>query len=150
MKPAPATVAVLGLVLATASCRSLDPERRATDVARPSVRTTAGVTYEDLMRGHGPAAGPGDEVLLDYVVSLEDGTRVDSTLDRGLPVPVVLGEAFVRGLDDGLDGICAEGRRRISVPPGLAYGDEGVPGLVPPGATLVFEVHVLEVRRKQP
>lgn len=150
MKLDPAALAVLGLALAAVSCRSLDPERRATNVERPSVRTTAGVTYEDLMRGHGPAAGPGDEVLLDYVVSLEDGTRVDSTLDRGLPVPVVLGEAFVRGLDDGLDGICAEGRRRITVPAGLAYGDEGVPGLVPPGATLVFEVHVIEVRPKRP
>lgn len=148
MKAAAATA--LGLALACAGCRSLDPERRGTHVAAPAVRTTAGVTYEEIMRGHGPAAGQGDVVLLDYVVSLEDGTRVDSTLDRGLPVPVLLGEAFVRGLDDGLDGIRAEGRRRITVPPELAYGDEGVPGLVPPRTTLVFEVHALEVRPKKP
>jgi len=139
------TVAVLALTLACASCRSFDPARRAVQVDKPSVRTTAGVLYEELMRGRGPPAEPGDQVLLDYVVSLEDGTRVDSTLDRGVPVQVVLGEAFVRGLDEGLAGICAEGRRRITVPPELAYGAEGVPGLVPPNATLVFEVHAVEV-----
>jgi FKBP-type peptidyl-prolyl cis-trans isomerase len=134
------------LALLAAGCRSLDPELRAVHVDRPSVQTASGVTYEELMRGRGPAAKVGDEVLLDYVVSLEDGTRVDSTYDRGLPVPVRLGEAFVRGLDDGLAGICAEGRRRITVPPALAYGANGVPGLVPRDATLVFEVHALEVR----
>lgn len=135
----------LALALACAGCRSFDPARRAVHVDSPSVRTTTGVLYEELMRGQGAPAEVGDEVLLDYVVSLEDGTRIDSTLDRGVPMPVRLGEAFVRGLDEGLAGICAEGRRRITVPPELAYGSAGVPGLVPPDATLVFEVHAVEV-----
>ncbi len=142
-------ITLLALALACASCRSFDPARRTMHVDNPAVRTTTGVMYEELMRGQGAPAEPGDEVLLDYVVSLEDGTRVDSTLDRGVPVPVLLGEAFVRGLDDGLAGICAEGRRRITVPPELAYGAEGVPGLVPPNATLVFEVHAVEVHPRK-
>ncbi|MCY2959537.1 MAG: FKBP-type peptidyl-prolyl cis-trans isomerase [Planctomycetota bacterium] len=146
MRARTASAVTLGLALSCAGCRSFDASRRTTRVETPSVRTTAGVMYEELMRGQGPCAETGDEVLLDYVVSLENGTRVDSTLDRGVPVPVRIGEAFVRGLDDGLAGICAEGRRRITVPPELAYGAEGVPGLVPPNATLVFEVHAVEVR----
>ncbi len=138
--------AVIATAILAASCRSFDPEFRTTKVDRPAVQTTSGVMYEELMRGRGPAAALGDEVLLDYVVSLENGARVDSTYDRGLPVPVRLGEAFVVGLDEGLIGICAEGRRRITVPPAMGYGAEGVPGLVPRGATLVFEVHAIEVR----
>jgi len=138
---------VASLALACASCGSLAP-RRAAPNAAPSIRTSTGVIYEELLQGSGEPAALGDEVLLDYVVDLEDGTRVDSTLERGLPVPVKLGEAFLRGLDDGLLGIRTDGRRRIVVPPALAYGDEGVEGLVPSGATLVFEVHAIEVRLK--
>lgn len=138
---------VLGCVFAGSGCRSFSPERRTVQVESPAVRTSTGVLYEELMQGQGPAAATGDEILLDYVLSLDDGTRVDSTLDRGVPVRVVLGkESIVRGLDDGLAGICAAGRRRITVPPELGYGDSGVEGLVPPNATLVFEVHAVEVR----
>lgn len=140
---------LLALAGIGAGCRSLDAERRASHYEAPAVRTTSGVLYEELMRGEGAPAEMGDEVLIDYVVSLEDGTRVDSTLDRGVPVPVVLGEAFVRGLDDGLVGMRAAGRRRITVPPELAYGDAGVPDLVPPGASLVIEVHAVEVRPRK-
>ena len=141
-------VAVLPLLaLACAGCRTFSPEQRATHVEKSSVTTTTGVVYEELALGRGEPAVAGDEVLIDYVVSLENGKPVDSTLDRGVPVTVKLGEAFVRGLDDGLAGIRAGGRRRITVPPELAYGDEGVPDLVPPGSTLVFEVHAVEVHR---
>ncbi len=140
---------VATLALAVTSCGILAPTRRATQHTAPSVRTSTGVLYEELLQGIGAPAALGDEVLLDYVVSLEDGTRVDSTLDRGLPVPVRLGEAFLRGLDDGLLGIRADGRRRIVVPPELGYGDAGVVGLVPPGATLVFEVHAIELRPRK-
>ncbi len=141
-----ALLAAIGLVLVSPSCRSFDPETRVVQVERPTVQMTSGVTYEDLTRGNGRGAEPGDEILLDYVVSLDDGTRVDSTYDRGLPVPVRIGEAFVKGLDEGLLGIRNAGRRRIIVPPELAYGTEGVPGLVPRNATLIFEVHAIEVR----
>ena len=141
-----ALVGLAVLALACAGCRSLDPARRAVHVDAPAVRTTSGVTYEELFAGSGATAVPGDTVLADYVVRLEDGTIVDSTLDRGVPVAIVLGEAFVRGLDDGLVGMRAGGRRRVQVPPDLAYGDEGVPGLVPPRATLSIEVHAIELR----
>jgi FKBP-type peptidyl-prolyl cis-trans isomerase len=95
--------------------------------------------------GHGASAAPGDLVTIDYTVWLENGDRVDSTLDRGVPLTVALGEAPLRGLNEGVLGMKAGGRRRLTVPPSLAYGEEGVPGLVPPEATLLFEVHLIEI-----
>jgi FKBP-type peptidyl-prolyl cis-trans isomerase len=142
-----AGAALLALLpLLASGCRSLDPARRVTRVEESAVETSSGVTYEDLFAGSGATAVPGDTLLADYVVRLTDGLVVDSTLDRGVPVRILLGEAFVRGLDDGLVGMRAGGRRRVTIPPELAYGDVGVPGLVPPGATLVVEVHALELR----
>jgi FKBP-type peptidyl-prolyl cis-trans isomerase len=138
-------LALLACAALLAGCKHFDLQQRPAPVDRDEIRTTRGVTYKDLFRGQSACAGIGDEVLLDYTLFLQDGTRVDSTLDRGVPVRVVIGDAFVRGLDDGLFGICPGGRRRITVPPDLGYGEQGVPGLVPPHATLVFEVHAIEV-----
>jgi len=139
---------VFGLALVSVGCRSFDPERRPLKVDVQEVRTQSGVVFEEFATGDGPEAAAGDEVLVDYVVSLPDGTRVDSTLERGVPVPIVLGEAFVKGLDEGLKGIRAQGRRKITVPSELAYGDKGVQDLVPPNSSLVFEVHAIEVRKR--
>ncbi len=143
-----AVAGVFVLALTTAACRSFDPERRPLHVDVQEVRTEHGVVFEELAMGDGPGAADGDTILVDYVVSLPDGTRVDSTLDRGVPVPIVLGEAFVKGLDEGLNGIRAQGRRRITVPAELAYGEKGVADLVPANSPLVFEVHAIEVRKR--
>jgi FKBP-type peptidyl-prolyl cis-trans isomerase FkpA len=141
-----APLTALVLLALCGACRHVGFQQRPAEVDRRTIETAGGVTYEELRLGNGVAAGIGDQILLDYTLWLEDGRRVDSTLDRGVPVPVTVGEAFVRGLDDGLVGLRAEGRRRIRVPPGLGYGHEGVPGLVPPDALLVFEVHAIEIR----
>jgi FKBP-type peptidyl-prolyl cis-trans isomerase len=116
----------------------------------PEVRTPRGIGYDDVRVGKGPPAARGDSLLIDYTLWLEDGRRVDSTLDRGLPLWLTLGEAFVRGLDDGMEGMRAGGRRRIVVPPELGYGAEGVPGLIPANATLVFEVHLIQREPPKP
>jgi FKBP-type peptidyl-prolyl cis-trans isomerase len=147
MRTAALAGALLVALTATA-CRSFDPERRPLHVDFQEVRTEHGVVFEELATGDGPEAVLGDEILVDYVVSLPDGTRVDSTLDRGVPVPIVLGEAFVKGLDEGLSGIRAQGRRKITVPAELAYGEKGVEDLVPANSPLVFEVHAIEVRKR--
>jgi FKBP-type peptidyl-prolyl cis-trans isomerase len=147
MKAATA-LGVLLFASTSTGCRSFDPERRPLHVDVQSVRTQGGVVFEELATGDGPEAAVGDEILVDYVVSLPDGTQVDSTLDRGVPVPIVLGEAFVKGLDEGLSGIRAQGRRRITVPAELAYGEKGVTDLVPANSPLVFEVHAIEVRKR--
>lgn len=138
----------LGLVLvALSSCAHFGLQRRPVSVRRNYATTPSGLKYEDLFLGEGITAGPGDQATFDYTVWLENGERVDSTLDRGVPLTVTLGSAPVPGLNDGLVGMQRGGRRRLTVPPNLAYGSEGVPDLIPPDATLIFEVHVIDVVR---
>jgi FKBP-type peptidyl-prolyl cis-trans isomerase len=108
--------------------------------------------FEDLFVGKGSIAGPGDEVLIDYTVWLDDAekTRVDSTLDRGVPVKVKIGSAFIDGLNTGLASIQPNGRRKIFVPARQAYGEKGVEGAIPPNSNLVFEVNAIEVKPHAP
>ena len=134
-------------LLALASCAHMTLEPKPVDLHRGEVMTTSGLRYEDLFLGQGPAACPGDDVTFEYTVWLEDGTRVDSTYDRGVAITVKLGSAPLKAWDEGLLAIHPQGRRRLVVPPALAYGSKGVPDLIPPDATLVVEVLVLQVAR---
>lgn len=135
------------LACALASCAHIGLQRRPVAVHRGEISTTSGLRYEDLFHGEGPAARAGDEVTFEYTVWLEDGTRVDSTLDRGVAITVELGKAPLAAWNEGLVGIQPQGRRRLVVPPHLAYGSKGVEGMIPPDATLLIEVLVLEVTR---
>ena len=147
-----ALLAVLAATLTTLGCRQFGFQDRPAPIDRDEVVTQDGVRYEDIYVGKGTIAGKGDEVLLDYTVWLADAaqTRLDSTLDRGVPVRVRIGEAFIDGLNTGLMSIQPTGRRRISVPARQAYGKKGVEGMVPPDADLVFEVHAIEVKPHTP
>lgn len=133
------------VVTLSASCAHIGLQQRPVAVERGVVRTSSGVTYEELFLGTGPAAQRGDTVTFDYTVWLESGERVDSTLDRGVPLTLAIGNAPVHGLDEGLVGMQAGGRRKLKVPPELGYGEKGVPDLIPPNAPLVFEVHLIEL-----
>lgn len=97
------------------------------------------------MTGSGRAAQQGQLVTIDYVGWLDDGTLFDSTRERGQPAAFRLGEARIRGWNEGILGMRPSGLRRMSIPPELAYGSEGLPGLIPPDATLVFEVELLSI-----
>jgi FKBP-type peptidyl-prolyl cis-trans isomerase len=109
--------------------------------------TETGLTYEDLECGDGEEATSGTTVTVHYTGTLEDGTQFDSSRDRGEPFTFVLGAGMViRGWDEGLQGMLEGGQRRLEIPPDLAYGEEGVPPAIPPNATLVFEVELLEVQ----
>lgn len=134
--------------LTCAACRQIGFQDRPVRVDRDEVVTVSGVRYEDLFAGKGPHAGPGDTLLLDYTVWTDDAARamVDSTIERGVPVEMKIGEAIVEGLNDGLMSLRTDGRRRIHVPARQAYGEKGIEGLVPPNTDLVFEVHVIEIR----
>ena len=112
----------------------------------PEVVTVSGVHIQDLALGRGPIAQHGDTLVIDYTMSLPSGSKLDSTHERGTPQEILLGKAPIRGLDDGLIGVQKDTRRRIVIPPEMAYGKQGVEGLVPPDATLEFEVLVIEVR----
>jgi FKBP-type peptidyl-prolyl cis-trans isomerase FkpA len=111
-----------------------------------AVTLPSGIIYEDLKVGDGPRARAGLMVSVHYSGWLTDGTLFDTSLNKPRPFVFRLGEGeVIRGWDEGLIGLRVGGKRRLKVPPDLAYGDKGVPGLIPPGATLVFQVELFGV-----
>jgi peptidylprolyl isomerase len=111
------------------------------------VTTASGLQYEDLVVGTGPEAGAGDAVSVDYTGWLEDGTKFDSSLDRGVPFEFTLGQGnVIKGWDEGVAGMKVGGKRRLIIPPDLGYGASGAGGVIPPNATLIFEVELLEIK----
>jgi FKBP-type peptidyl-prolyl cis-trans isomerase FkpA len=138
---------VLVTLVVLAGCKHFGLDDRPVPVQHASASTTSGLVYEEVFVGKGPEARIGDDVTFEYTVWLQDGKEVDSTHDRGVPVTVRVGSAPLKAWDEGLVGIRAQGRRRLVVPPALAYGEKGVEGMVPPNSTLIIEVLALEIRK---
>jgi FKBP-type peptidyl-prolyl cis-trans isomerase len=134
---APVLLAVL------CGCAAFRPEPIA--VTPLSWTTEGGVVVHELVQGTGEQVAVGRLATIEYTGWLQDGTEFDSTHDRGTPYAFVVGEAAIAGFDEGIAGMHAGGRRRMEIPPELAYGDQGVDELIPPGATLVFEVELVAV-----
>lgn len=108
--------------------------------------TASGLVYEDLASGEGAAAAPGQTVSVHYTGWLADGTRFDSSKDRNAPFEFSLGAGYViRGWDEGVQGMRVGGIRKLTIAPELGYGARGAGGVIPPNATLVFEVELLEI-----
>jgi FKBP-type peptidyl-prolyl cis-trans isomerase len=114
-----------------------------------SVRLGSGVVVRDLVvPDAGEEAAPGDSVAIHYEVRLDDKSLVEASRDGGEPLRFQLGMGLVpEGLEQGLVGMRVFGRRRIVVPPEMAYGDEGRPPAIPPRATLTFDVELMECLR---
>ncbi len=103
----------------------------------------------DITVGNGPEAKNGNKIKVHYSGTLEDGTKFDSSYDRGQPFEFVLGTGgVIKGWDLGVLGMKAGGKRKLVIPPDLAYGDRSPSPLIPPNSTLVFEVELLEVDGK--
>jgi len=109
-----------------------------------TTQTSSGLRYVDLIPGLGNPVAADSTVKLHYVGQLATGKRFTDTRDSGVPVQVSLSE-LVSGLQQGIQGMKTGGRRRLVVPPQLAYGEAGVPNSIPGNATLVFEVEVSEI-----
>jgi FKBP-type peptidyl-prolyl cis-trans isomerase FkpA len=110
------------------------------------VKTASGLVVEDLVEGAGPVAhGPGCFVTVHYTGWLENGVQFDSSLGAD-PFAFPLGVGYViQGWDEGVRGMRVGGRRRLVVPAELGYGARGAGGVIPPNATLTFEVELLDV-----
>ena len=113
-------------------------------VHEESVKST-GVAWKDTFGGIGKEALVTDQVTIHYTAKLQDGPQVDSSHDRGLPETIFLSAPPVLGWMDGIPGMKEGGRRWLLVPPHRAFGEEGIEGLIPPGATLEFLIELLEV-----
>ncbi len=108
--------------------------------------TPSGLVYEDISVGEGDAAAAGQRVSVHYTGWLTDGTKFDSSKDRNDPFDFPLGAGHViRGWDEGVQGMQVGGVRKLTIPPALGYGARGAGGVIPPNATLVFEVELLKI-----
>jgi FKBP-type peptidyl-prolyl cis-trans isomerase FkpA len=110
------------------------------------VTTPSGLKYDDLVVGTGPEAKAGQSVTVHYTGWLTDGKKFDSSKDRKDPFVFSLGAGrVIKGWDEGVQGMKVGGKRKLTIPPGLGYGPRGAGSVIPPNATLVFEVELLKV-----
>ena len=109
--------------------------------------TPSGLEYRDLIVGTGEDARIGATAIVHYTGWLLDGTKFDSSVDRGTPFEFVIGRGqVIKGWDEGVGSMNVGGKRELIIPPDLAYGDRGAGGVIPPGATLKFEVELIGLR----
>ena len=110
-------------------------------------KTASGLQYRDDSAGSGTEAARGKRVSVHYTGRLDDGTKFDSSRDRNEPFAFTLGVGqVIAGWDEGVSGMRVGGKRTLVIPSALGYGPRGAGGVIPPNATLLFDVELLDVR----
>jgi FKBP-type peptidyl-prolyl cis-trans isomerase len=110
------------------------------------VDTLSGLQYDEIAEGAGAEAKSGQKVSVHYTGTLVDGKKFDSSRDRGKPFQFTLGVGqVIKGWDEGVAGMKVGGQRRLTIPPELGYGSRGAGGVIPPNATLIFDVELVEI-----
>jgi len=113
---------------------------------QPLTKTASGLGYVDLVEGTGPQPRPGESVRVHYTGWLENGKKFDSSHDRREPLVFPIGKGqVIKGWDEGVGSMKVGGKRKLVIPANLGYGDQGAAGVIPPGATLIFEVELLGI-----
>lgn len=136
--PAPPPAAPVGLA---------DTTRPAAVTGLVPVKTASGLEYYVLRAGAGAAPLPGQTVAVHYTGWMEDGTKFDSSVDRGQLFTFAVGASkVIKGWDEGVSTMKVGELRQLRVPAALAYGDKGAGGMIPPGANLIFDVELVELR----
>ena len=143
-----------------AASAAAQPSAAPTATAQPSATATAKpaeaappsdekLVTKDLVVGKGAEAKAGDSVKVHYVGTLTDGKEFDSSKKRNEPFVFELGAGrVIKGWDQGVAGMKVGGKRKLTIPPSLGYGTRGSPPVIPPNSTLLFEVELLEVKKK--
>ncbi|MEO8502969.1 MAG: FKBP-type peptidyl-prolyl cis-trans isomerase [Acidobacteriota bacterium] len=146
-----AVAALVAVAALTTSVHAEDAKKAATAETKKVsnvVTTASGLKYEDLKVGDGPTAQVGSTVGMRYTGTFPDGKIFDSNAGaNGQPYVLKVGaHEVIKGWDEGIPGMRVGGKRKLTVPPELAYGERGYPGAIPPNATLIFEVELLSVK----
>lgn len=139
-----AAVVIVALVAGAAAYLLVPklPGRAGAEVTNPS-----GLKYTDLVVGSGPSPQRGQTAVVHYTGTLTDGTEFDSSLNKGQPYSFVMGTgAVIQGWHEGIATMKVGGKRRLVIPPVLAYGPQGRPPIIPPNATLNFDIELLDVK----
>jgi FKBP-type peptidyl-prolyl cis-trans isomerase len=144
------TLVLASALLAAAGLAACNKKTDAGGAAAPGAAAPQGgsLLIEDVKVGEGDVAAKGKMVSVHYTGVLTNGTKFDSSLDRGQPIVFALGTGqVIKGWDQGVEGMKVGGKRKLTIPPDLAYGSRGTPGgPIPPNATLVFDVELVAVK----
>ena len=153
-------VALSGLAILTAAQTASAPKKTTAahkPAARPAAagptkvtgdgtKTPSGLQYWDIKVGTGAEAHSGQHVKVDYTGWLTNGKKFDSSVGTGKPFEFLIGAGqVIKGWDEGVKGMRIGGKRKLTIPPDMGYGANGYPPVIPPNATLVFDVELLEV-----
>lgn len=145
-------IRLAGAAVALAIIAALPPTAQADQAANQVIEMPDGLKYTDTKVGDGATAAAGDKVSVQYTGWLykdgEKGAKFDSSRDRGQPFQFTLGaHQVIAGWDEGVAGMKVGGERTLIIPPELGYGARGAGGVIPPNATLIFEVELLQVQQ---
>ncbi|MBD2427333.1 FKBP-type peptidyl-prolyl cis-trans isomerase [Phormidium sp. FACHB-1136] len=122
------------------------PESPVTMTDETLITTESGLQYVDLVEGTGAMPQSGQRVTVHYTGTLEDGTKFDSSRDRGRPFTFQIGVGqVIKGWDEGVATMRVGGQRKLVIPSELGYGSRGAGGVIPPNATLVFDVELIRI-----